>query len=437
MLLKSRWVLVPLLLLAMTGGLLLRHQSTKTQAATDYVPLGWSGTINYSETGNKTAPPSEPYSQGSIVTTFSYTAQINVLDNNPMQVQATDQAKEVSDGNYTTTSPSYPSCTDSDQEHLELTYSSTDAGWIAFLDVLPDGSYQLAIHPENISLFNPLTGTDSGFRTISCGTITQQIQQNITSGYAPVPTPPILQGNIDPAHPNTISGSYTYTNNSYVPASYPYLSFPPPLPTTVTITWNFGQSCVNGKCCPAGTTLSGTSWVTQFPTSTSTGDLVEPFRDHVNSFLASLHQAGASVTITATYRPPQRAYLMHYAYEIAKKGLDPRNVPSRGDVPICWVHTNADGSINLAQSRQAAAQMVKAYGIVHEPSLTSNHTKGLAIDMNISWLGTLHITNANGKVVSISTLPRSGMNTQLWSVGATYQVFKLASDPPHWSYNGH
>lgn len=199
-----------------------------------------------------------------------------------------------------------------------------------------------------------------------------------------------------------------------------------------------GQSCSGSpSACPAGKTLSGPSWVAKFPTSTSTSDLVEPFRDDVNSFLAALSEAGASVRITATYRPPQRAYLMHYAYEIAKKGLNPASVPARDDVAICWVHTNADGSANVAASKKAALQMVKAYGIVHEPALTSNHTKGLAIDMNISWSGKLRIANANGKVITISTSPRSGMNRTLWKVGATYGVFKLASDRPHWSYNGH
>ena len=189
--------------------------------------------------------------------------------------------------------------------------------------------------------------------------------------------------------------------------------------------------------CPTGTTLSGTSWIAQFPDSKSTGTLVQPFRDHVNSFITALKNAGAAVTITQTYRPPQRAYLMYYAYKIAKKGLDPRKVPTMAGVPICWLYAKADGSFDLALSQKAAAQMVTAYKIVYQPALASNHTKGLAIDMNISWSGTLQITEANGTVVKITTSPKSGMNSTLWTVGTTYQVFKLATDPPHWSYNGH
>ena len=37
----------------------------------------------------------------------------------------------------------------------------------------------------------------------------------------------------------------------------------------------------------------------------------------------------------------------------------------------------------------------------------------------------------------IGTLPSyDGDNKELQAVGETYGVKKLASDPPHWSYNG-
>ncbi len=191
-----------------------------------------------------------------------------------------------------------------------------------------------------------------------------------------------------------------------------------------------------GPCQP-NTTLSGSSWVSQFPTSTSTSDLVDPFRTNANNFIGALQNAGASVSISATYRPPQRAYLMHYAYEIARKNMDPTDVPLRSDVAVCWVHTTSNGSVDHAASKKAAADMVKDYQIVHEPSLTSNHTQGLAIDMNISWSGTMTITDGNGKQVEIKA-PRSGAtNSDLWAVGASYNVYKLASDHPHWSVDGH
>src|SRR5688500_18880303 len=74
--------------------------------------------------------------------------------------------------------------------------------------------------------------------------------------------------------------------------------------------------------------LSGAAWVAQFPTSTAVSDLITPFQTNVQSFLDALTAAGATYTINATLRPPQRGYLMHYAWRIAKSGLDPSTVPA-------------------------------------------------------------------------------------------------------------
>jgi len=184
--------------------------------------------------------------------------------------------------------------------------------------------------------------------------------------------------------------------------------------------------------------LSGPQWVARFPTSTSTVDLVQPFRAAVDRFISAMRVAGARVTISATYRPPERAYLMHYSYGIAREGLDPRNVPARGGVNIRWLHTDAQGRPDLPASRNAASQMVDGYQIAYRPALTSRHTEGRAIDMNISWQGDLVITDANQQQVTITSTPRTGAgNTDLHAVGATFGVIKLVTDPPHWSDDGH
>jgi hypothetical protein len=81
--------------------------------------------------------------------------------------------------------------------------------------------------------------------------------------------------------------------------------------------------------------------------------------------------------------------------------------------------------------------MVHGYEIVHEPSLKSLHIFGKAIDMSITWDGLLKIKQKNGTRRTIRTLPRSGLNHDLWAVGVTYGMFKLASDAPHWSSTGH
>jgi hypothetical protein len=184
--------------------------------------------------------------------------------------------------------------------------------------------------------------------------------------------------------------------------------------------------------------LSGPQWVNQFPSSSSTDDLKEPFRSNVIRFLAALRTAGAAVTISATLRPPERAYLMHYSFCIAREGLDPAAVPAMTAVGIQWVHTDVSGNPDLAASRSAAQQMVQAYDVVFKPVLTSRHTEGNAIDMDISWQGNLTITNAGGNPITITTTPRTGAgNAALQGVGASYSIRKLATDAPHWSTDGH
>jgi hypothetical protein len=183
--------------------------------------------------------------------------------------------------------------------------------------------------------------------------------------------------------------------------------------------------------------LSGADWVSKFPTSTDVDDLVIPFKDDVKRFLAALFAAGAGVTISATYRPAQRAFLMHYAFRIARENLSPAKVPANADIDIDWAHRYASGRINYNASRKAAEDMVQAYGIAFRPALSSNHTRRLAIDMTIGWQATLLIKDARGKSVSIDSSPRDGENPDLIAVGKTYDVLKLVSDPPHWSSDGH
>ena len=131
---------------------------------------------------------------------------------------------------------------------------------------------------------------------------------------------------------------------------------------------------------------SGVSWVDRFPTRADIGGCVSPFRENLEAFIAALKKAGAAVTINATLRPPERAYLMRSCWLIAH-GKDPRTVEPMAGVDIDWVHRDGSGQPDLAKSRAVAQQMVKAYGIVAEPSLTSLHIKGLAVDMDISWSG--------------------------------------------------
>jgi hypothetical protein len=184
--------------------------------------------------------------------------------------------------------------------------------------------------------------------------------------------------------------------------------------------------------------LSGSQWVSKFPTSASIEDLSDPFRGNARRFIAALRQAQASVVIADTLRRPERAYLMHFAFAIARESADPSAVPAMPGVDIQWVHPDAEGQPDLAASRAAAEQMVQGYGIVFKPALTSRHTEGEAIDMTITWQNDLVIATGDGANATISSSPRNGAgNADLHQVGISFGVIKLLSDPPHWSSDGH
>ena len=185
---------------------------------------------------------------------------------------------------------------------------------------------------------------------------------------------------------------------------------------------------------PAGRKeLSGAIWVSRFPTSRSTNDLEPTFANNVNRFIAALKGAGVSVSIAATYRPKERAHLMHWAWKIAKGAVSAQNVPPMPGVEINWWHGND------ADSRRAAQEMVDLYALRYEPSLTSRHIERRAIDMSIYWSGNLQIKKANGQSVLISSSPKDGTNRSLIEVGRSYNVVHFEpseDDPPHWSVDG-
>ncbi|MNZ10617.1 hypothetical protein D3C78_274650 [compost metagenome] len=177
--------------------------------------------------------------------------------------------------------------------------------------------------------------------------------------------------------------------------------------------------------------LSGAQWVERFPTSRQTVDLISPFRENVDRFIAALSSAGVGVDISATLRPPERAYLMHYCTRIAAGTIAPQDVPEMECVDIEWIHRDAQGQIDLARSKQAARAMKSAYQIVHPPALVSRHSQGRAIDMTLSNVMNRHVVNGQGVETLISS------SAILYQVGSSYGVRKLVSDAPHWSDDGH
>ncbi|HTL53679.1 MAG TPA: peptidoglycan-binding domain-containing protein [Planctomycetota bacterium] len=182
--------------------------------------------------------------------------------------------------------------------------------------------------------------------------------------------------------------------------------------------------------------LSGPLWVREFPTSRSTRDLVSPFRENVDRFLAALEAAGVTILIEATLRPPARAHLMHYAWRIAREDLDPRSIPVHPGIPIDWCHRDSAGQPCFAAAFAAAQAMVEAYDIVYRPAVTSVHCEGRAIDLTLTWPGDIEVKDTTGRAVAVRGSPRNCNHPTLHAIGATYGVLKLVRDTPHWSDNG-
>ncbi len=180
--------------------------------------------------------------------------------------------------------------------------------------------------------------------------------------------------------------------------------------------------------------LSGAAWwrahQARFPNSSAVADLEPAFAAQVDAFIAALRAAGAVVQVSATRRNRVRAYLMHWCWKVSSGVARPAEVPAEAGCDIVWDH--GDG----ARSRRGAKEMAELFGIVFQPSLTSRHILGLAVDMTIGWNGTISVRDAAGRAVRLDA-PAGNANPLLHAVGAGYGVRKLLSDPPHWSDNGH
>jgi hypothetical protein len=187
-------------------------------------------------------------------------------------------------------------------------------------------------------------------------------------------------------------------------------------------------------------TKSGAFWVTWADTNAQNSNdvekLAEPFRSQAKEFIAALTAAGAKVRVTATKRSSRRAYLFHWSWKVSLGKCRPAEAAAMDGVEIQWDHADD------AASRRGAQEMVSGFGLavppksVNAPALTSNHIVGKAIDMDITWSGTITVRDKNGNSVALPFVPDVNKNTALHAVGASYGVKKLATDAPHWSHDG-
>ena len=187
------------------------------------------------------------------------------------------------------------------------------------------------------------------------------------------------------------------------------------------------------------TERSGPAWCAKFPGSNKLEDLEADFQAKARAFIDAVKAAGAAVLISATHRPAERAYLMHFACKVAGyrdkqqvfHQLPPKDVPPMQGVDIDWTHAGDTG-----KAIAGAKAMVTAYNIAYPAALVSNHTRRKAIDMTITFAGTLHVKNKAGVLVAVKA-DMARQHPDLWPVGASYGCKKLPSDKPHWSSDGH
>ncbi|MDH5858240.1 hypothetical protein [Lampropedia aestuarii] len=188
------------------------------------------------------------------------------------------------------------------------------------------------------------------------------------------------------------------------------------------------------------TTKSGVFWVNwaneNAKNSNQLIELEREFRENVEAFISALREGKASVRITSTRRNAKRAYLFHWAWRIATGSANASDATAMDGVDIEWDHGSASSSKN------GALEMVNGFGLAMPPnsnvapSLTSNHIMGKAIDMTILWTGEMTVNDKAGNSTKVQFSTNVNTNTQLHKVGASYGVYKLTSDAPHWSHNG-
>jgi hypothetical protein len=186
---------------------------------------------------------------------------------------------------------------------------------------------------------------------------------------------------------------------------------------------------------------SGVYWVTwanaHAKDSKSVDDLVEPFKANAKAFISALEAADATVDVSATLRNVKRAYLFHWCWLIGLGKVKASEADSMVGVDIEWDHGDEQ------KSKKGANEMIDGFGLAvppsstNPPSLTSNHTPGKAIDMDISWTGTIKIKKQDGTEDSVPIMADVNKNTKLHAVGNSYGVKKLTTDAPHWSIDGH
>ncbi len=192
--------------------------------------------------------------------------------------------------------------------------------------------------------------------------------------------------------------------------------------------------------------LSSENWVKKYPASDKLADLDSAFGQGVTKFVNAIEKGGASVEILSTQWPAERAYMMHFAWLIAHEEIHPQQVPPIDEIDF---DTNVSATLdmiwwhgNLEDSQKAAEEMLEAFGIdelEEPPVLQSRHISGEAIDMRISWGGSLTLVTPGEEEITIESGPNDETNEELIGIAAMFGVIHYSDpeeDAVHWSVDG-
>jgi len=102
--------------------------------------------------------------------------------------------------------------------------------------------------------------------------------------------------------------------------------------------------------------------------------------------------------------------------------------------------------VMLLPQRKVLGKLLRQLIVAYQPSLTSNHITGKAIDWAITWTDTPTFKNKKGEDVEITSEPKHGGkgithngNKNFHALGKTYGVIKASftkTDGPHRSADG-
>lgn len=198
---------------------------------------------------------------------------------------------------------------------------------------------------------------------------------------------------------------------------------------------------------------SGQDWWEDFHPPMDIAWLEPAFQQNVSRFVLALADQSIIPNVISVYRPPERAYLMHYCFKIAT-GLAPEKIDERPDtVAISWKHYRADGTYDPVASIAAAKELAVRFGIYDPdpvngrknpspPAYPSNHSTGIAVDIKFTWTGEKTVPRGDGPG-TLTIRPQDltkGVNDpariDLSLLGKTYGVIRTNHKSNHWSTTG-